>query len=129
VNETSRKKLKTCHPDLQRLALAVDEVFPIQITCGARGKEAQNEAFKNGNSKLKYPKSKHNVGKEAGRDLSDALDAIPDPDRNPSTIDWKDLNQFQIMCLTFEQKADELGIKIRLGRDFKMKDWPHIERS
>lgn len=127
MNSTSLKKLKTCHADLVKLALAVDEVYPIQVICGARSKEDQDKAFAEKKSKLKYPKSKHNVGKEAGRELSDALDAVPDPDRNPKTIAWADLKEFEIMCLVFESKAEELGIKIRLGRDFPFKDWPHVE--
>lgn len=128
MNKTSLEKLKTCHPDIQRLAHAVDAVFPIQCICGSRNKVEQDKAFQNGMSKLKYPKSKHNVGKEAGRELSDAGDFVPDPDRNPATIDWGDIKSFELMCITFEQKADELGINIRLGRDFKFKDFPHIER-
>lgn len=127
MNETSKKKLATCHDDLQLLANAVDGVFPIQITCGERGEKEQNEAFEKGNSKKKFPESKHNLNPEKGRFKSHALDAVPDPDRNPRTLDWKDLNAFAIMCEVFSQKADELDIKIRLGKDFKFRDWPHIE--
>lgn len=121
MNSTSLKKLKTCHPDLIRLAMGVDEIYPIQVICGHRGKEDQNEAAKNGKSELEWPNSKHNSTPAR------ALDAVPDPDKNPATISWMDLNEFEIMCLAFESKAEELGIKIRLGRDFKMRDLPHIE--
>jgi hypothetical protein len=31
------------------------------------------------------------------------------------------------MCEHVEEIAKRLGIKIRLGRDFSFKDWPHIE--
>lgn len=123
INTTSLNKLKTCHPDLIRLAMAVDAVYPIQCICGHRGEEAQNEAFKKGNSKKKWPESKHN------KKPSLAGDFVPDPDQDPKTISWTDLKEFEIMCLVFEAKAEEMGIKIRLGRDFKMKDFPHIELS
>jgi peptidoglycan L-alanyl-D-glutamate endopeptidase CwlK len=121
MNSTSLKKLKECHQDLQRLALAVDEVYPIQVVCGHRGKEEQDRAVAEGKSKLKFPESKHN------KKPSLAVDVVPDPDRNPKTIAWADLREFEIMLLVFEAKADEMGIQIRLGRDFKFKDFPHIE--
>lgn len=122
MNKSGLKKLKTCHPDIVRLALAVDERFPIQCICGKRGQVEQDKAYQNGMSRLKYPNSKHNT-----EPLSEAGDFVPDPDKNPATINWDDIKAFETMCLTFEQVADELGIKIRLGRDFKFKDFPHIE--
>lgn len=101
--------------------MAVDLVYPIQCVCGERNKEDQDLAFEQGNSKLKYPESKHN------KKPSHAGDFVPDPDRNPKTISWADLKEFEIMCLVFEAEAEKLDIKIRLGRDFKFKDFPHIE--
>jgi peptidoglycan L-alanyl-D-glutamate endopeptidase CwlK len=121
MNKTSLAKLSTCHSDIIRLAEAVDKVFPVQCICGYRNESEQNKAFQSGYSKLKYPNSKHN------KKPSLAGDFVPDPDNNPATLDWNDIEAFELMCLTFEQKADELGIKIRLGRDFKFKDYPHCE--
>lgn len=122
MNKASLKKLKTCHPNIQKLAIAVDKEFPIQCICGKRDQKEQDLAFKNKMSRLKYPNSKHNT-----EPLSLAGDFVPDPDLNPATLDWGDIKSFELMCLMFEQKADELEIKIRLGRDFKFKDFPHIE--
>ena len=127
MNKTSLDKLSTCHPDLIKLAHAVNEVYPIQIICGVRGEKEQNEALERGASKKKFPESKHNINPGKGRYQSHALDAVPDPDRNPATIDWKNLEAFAIMCEVFAQKADELGIKIRQGRYFKFRDFPHQE--
>ena len=127
MNKRSLEKLSTCHKDIQRLAMAVDKVFPLQCICGSRDKKSQDEAYRNGFSKLKFPDSKHNINKEKGRLQSHAGDFVPDPDNNPKTLDWNDIEAFELMCLTFEQKADELGIKIRLGRDFRFVDWPHVE--
>lgn len=121
MNKKSLERLNTCHPDLIKIAKAVDKVFPIQCICGYRGEKEQNEAYQMGASKLRYPKSKHN------KTPSLAADFVPDPDKNPKTIDWGDIKSFEMMTLVFEQKADELGIKIRLGRDFSFKDFPHIE--
>jgi peptidoglycan L-alanyl-D-glutamate endopeptidase CwlK len=121
MNKTSLAKLNTCHPNIIRLALAVDKVFPIQCICGHRNEKDQDDALRNGYSKLRFPNSKHN------KTPSHAGDFVPDPDRNPATVEWGDIKSFEMMCLVFEQKADELGIKIRLGRDFSFKDYPHIE--
>lgn len=121
MNKTSRDKLATCHPGLIRLAIAVNNVYPIQCICGYRNDADQERAFREGKSKLPPGKSKHN------QRPSLAADFVPDPDRKASTIDWMDVKAFETMCLVFEQKAEELDIKIRLGRDFSLKDYPHIE--
>lgn len=121
MNSTSLKKLKTAHPDLIRLAMAVDEIYPIQCICGYRSGEDQEKAFKEGKSKAKPGESKHN------KTPALAIDCVPDPDKDPKTISWADLSAFEFMCLTFESKAEELGIKIRLGRDFSFVDMPHVE--
>lgn len=127
MNKTSLLKLSTCHPDIQKLAKAVNEVFPIQCICGERTEADQNKAFINGYSKLKFPHSKHNINKEKNRLQSHAGDFVPDPDNNPKTLDWNDIEAFELMCSIFEQKAKALKIKIRLGRDFSFKDFPHVE--
>jgi len=101
--------------------MRVDEIYPVHVTCGYRNETDQNLAFEQGNSKLKYPESRHN------KKPSFAVDIVPDPDRSPKTISWVDLKAFEIMCLAVEAIADEYGIEIRLGRDFSFKDWPHIE--
>ena len=121
MNKNSLTKLKTCHPDIIKLAHEVNKIFPIQCICGHRNEVDQDKAYQNGYSRLKFPNSKHN------KKPSLAGDFVPDPDLNPATLDWGDIKSFELMCLAFEQKADELGIKIRLGRDFKFKDFPHIQ--
>jgi peptidoglycan L-alanyl-D-glutamate endopeptidase CwlK len=121
VNQPSLDRLNQCHPDLIKLMLRVDQIYPIQVICGFRGEKDQNIAFENKKSKLKFPNSKHNYSPSL------AVDVVPDPDRNTKTISWMDLMAFEIMCLAIELVADDLEIKIRLGRDFTFKDWPHVE--
>ena len=121
MNKSSREKLATCHPGLIRLAIAVNRRYPIQCICGHRNNAEQEKAFKEGRSQLKPGESKHNLR------VSEAADFVPDPDENSKTLDWNDIEEFERMCLVFEQVADELDIKIRLGRDFSFKDFPHIE--
>jgi peptidoglycan L-alanyl-D-glutamate endopeptidase CwlK len=121
MNKNSREKLATCHPNIIRLAIAVNNIYPIQCICGHRNELDQEKAFQNGFSKLKYPDSKHN------KKPSLAADFVPDPDKNSKTLDWNDIEEFERMCLVFEQVADDMDIKIRLGRDFKFVDFPHCE--
>lgn len=121
MNSKSLDRLRECHPDLIKLILRLDEVYPVHVVCGHRGKEDQDKAFAEKKSKLKFPDSKHN------KTPSLAVDIVPDPDRDPKTISWIDLKAFEIMCLAVESIADEMNIKIRLGRDFKFKDFPHVE--
>ncbi len=127
MNKTSLKKLATAHEDLQKLAHAVDEVYPIQVICGVRGEKEQDQALLEGKSRLRFPLSKHNLNPSEGRLTSYAIDCVPDPDKNPATLDWRDTKAFLRMCEVFEQKAVELGISIRLGGDFRFVDLPHIE--
>lgn len=121
MNKLSRERLATCHQNIIRLATAVNERYPIQCICGFRNNTDQEKAFKEGKSQLKPGESKHN------KKPSLAADFVPDPDENSKTLDWNDIEEFERMCLVFEQVADELDIKIRLGRDFSFADWPHIE--
>jgi peptidoglycan LD-endopeptidase CwlK len=123
MNTASLERLKQCHPDLIKLIMRVDEIYPVHVICGYRNEEDQNRAFAEKRSKLKFPNSKHN------KKPSLAVDVVPDPDRNPKTISWVDLKAFQIMTYAIESVADDLGIKIKLGRDFSFKDWPHVELS
>jgi peptidoglycan L-alanyl-D-glutamate endopeptidase CwlK len=131
MTSESLKKLKECHPDLIKIIMRVDEHYPVQVICGHRSNEDQLKVYQEGKSLKKPGTSKHNLKPSL------AVDLVPDPDRNPKTLAWADFKEFEIMCLTIEAAADELNIKIRLGRDFKkynkkgqlvpMADWPHIE--
>ena len=118
MNTKSLDRLKQCHPDLIRLIMRVDEIYPTHVICGYRGEEDQNKAFNEKKSQLKFPNSKHN------KKPSLAVDVVSG---NGKVIAWSDLKSFEILSLTIEAIAEEMDIKIRLGRDFKFKDWPHIE--
>lgn len=111
----SLERLATVHPDLQAIAHELIKVMDVTILCGYRGEKEQNAAFIAGNSKLQYPRSKHN------KKPALAVDIAPFP------IDWKDISRFKKMCEHVEEIAKRLGIKIRLGRDFSFKDYPHVE--
>lgn len=87
----------------------------VAVICGHRGEREQESAFISGKSKLQWPRSKHN------KIPSEAVDLCPYP------LVWDDVARFEDMCSRIERIAKELKIKIRLGRDFSFKDYPHIE--
>jgi peptidoglycan LD-endopeptidase CwlK len=120
----STTRLSTCHPDLQRLFNEVVRHYDCTILCGTRGKEEQDKAFREGNSKLKFPKSKHNSTP------SKAVDVAPYP------LDWNDTKRFIHFAGFVEGVADCLNIGVRWGGDWdsdklmsdeKFVDLPHFE--
>lgn len=127
--KASEAQLATCHPDLVRVARLVVVYFDITIMEGHRGKEAQNAAFAEGNSKTSWPLSKHN------KTPSLAFDVYPYP------VDFSDnsknLQRFMYMHGMFEAEAQRLGINLRHGVDWNdngdmrdeptFRDYPHIE--
>ena len=111
----SRERLQEIHPDLQIIMNELIQQMDVTILCGHRNEEDQLKAFEGGNSKLLWPNSKHNSIP------SNAVDVAPYP------INWNDLASFERMCGIIEGIAHVKGIKIRMGRDFSFKDYPHVE--
>lgn len=79
--KNSLRQLNSCHKDLQMIFNEVIKHYDCTILEGFRGEKAQNEAFANGSSKLRWPTGKHN------QYPSIAVDAISYP------IDWNDTKQ------------------------------------
>lgn len=124
-SERSKQNLSQCHPDLQKIALAVLEIHDCTVIEGHRPKEEQDKAFHSGKSKLKWPESKHN------KKPSEAIDLVPYP------IDWNDKNRFYYFAGLVMGTAHSLGINLRWGGDWdgdnsfkdqNFHDLPHFER-
>lgn len=123
-SKTSKERLATCHPDLQRLFNEVIKERDCTIVCGHRTKQAQEDAYRLGYSKVKFPKSKHNSLPSL------AVDVVPYP------IDWNNKQRFVEFNAYVKLVAAKLGIKIRWGgdwdndgdwRDERFLDMPHYE--
>jgi peptidoglycan LD-endopeptidase CwlK len=115
-SKISQKRLESCHPDLQRLFNEVIKEHDCAIICGHRDEIAQNEAYRGGFSKARWPYSKHNSLP------SMAVDAAPFP------IDWSDHKRFCDFASDVMETAKRLGIKIKWGGHFaSLKDFPHFE--
>lgn len=114
-SQSSLSRLAECHPDLRRIAHELIKEMNVTVVCGHRDEAQQNLAFAKGMSKLQWPDSKHN------KTPSEAMDICPYP------ISWGDIQGFLDMCTMIELIAQNLGIKIRLGRDFTFRDLDHVE--
>ena len=123
-SKKSLSKLETCDKRLQDLFLRVVKKFDCTIIEGHRSKDRQNKLFKEGKSKLKYPKGKHNAIP------SRAVDVAPYP------IDWNDRERFTYFAGYVLGIAYQMGLKIRWGGDWDMDtqvkdnnfdDLPHFE--
>ena len=119
MTPSSREKLNTCHPSLQALFKAVDLRASIQVVCGFRNEADQNKAYADGFSQVKWPNGKHN------KTPSVAVDVVPLID---GRIEWKNEDAFKALSETVKCCAEESGIKVRWGGDWKgFVDRPHWE--
>jgi peptidoglycan L-alanyl-D-glutamate endopeptidase CwlK len=124
-SQSSLDKLKTCHPDLQKLFNEAIKHLDISILEGARDKERQEELVKTGMSKTLN--SKHLKQKDG---YSHAVDAMPYP------IDWNNWQRNYLFAGFIKGLAASMGIKIRMGADWNgnfdtkdqtFHDIPHFE--
>jgi len=124
LGKESLANLATCHVDLQDLIehvaagidrgdLAWAKIRDIKVTCGYRGKVAQDAAVANGFSKAPWPTSKHNTTP------SDAVDVVPYPEL------WSDDVKLRVL------HAYIAGVARGIGLDLRHIAWdmPHIERA
>ena len=111
-SQESFSKLSTCHIDLQTLFYEVIKNFDCIIICGQRGEADQEQAFKDGKTKLHWPSSKHN------KIPSMAADVAPYP------LDWsqdKRMYFFAGYVLGIAQKLKDEGKishSVRYGGDW-----------
>ncbi len=121
INAKSMERLDTCHEDLRDIVLQAVQTLPfeIMVTCGHRNREDQEKAFKEGNSKLRWPKSKHNTVPSLAVDLVPFIGG---------KIPWEDIGKFKIIKEHMQGAAKTLGIKLVSGGDWLgFRDWPHHE--
>ena len=120
----SKLRLGTVHPDLQRVCLRAVETVPFSVVCGHRGQEAQDRAFAEGKSKLRWPHGEHN------QTPSRAVDLAPIP------LDWSNRAAFVDMARHVLTVAADLAVSMRWGGDWNRNgrtddeqfvDLPHFE--
>lgn len=123
---TSRRRLATLDPRLQKVLEAAIEVCDFTILCGHRDRQAQNAAYRDGKSTLLWPDSKHNTYP------SIAVDVAP----WSGTVDWDDEAAFGYVAGVIKAMAHLEGVELRWGGDWNddmstqdhdLRDLPHLE--
>ena len=115
-SERSKHNLSTCSPLLRCVFDEVIKHRDCAVICGHRGQEAQDKAFAEGKSKLRWPLSEHN------QQPSRAVDVVPYP------IDWSDITRFRMFGNFVLGVAAWLGLKLEWGGNWEtFKDYPHYQ--
>ena len=124
LSKRSLEQLNTCDPRLVAILNEVIKHYDFTVICGHRTQEDQDQVFREGTSKLRWPNSKHNSLP------SKAVDIAPYP------LDWDDEVRFARLMGHVERVANEQGIRLRFGLDFdgdgrsndeRFLDYPHVE--
>jgi peptidoglycan LD-endopeptidase CwlK len=127
LSNSSSDKLSQCHSELQRLVKAVEERIGLVVSCGHRGKDEQDRAVAEGQSKTPWPTSKHNSLPSLAVDIEPL---------KRSQIDWNDKVFFYYFAGYVMAVADLIDVKVRWGGDWDSDrdlhdqsffDLPHFE--
>ena len=113
-SDTSKRRLATCHSELQKLFNHVIIDYDCTVVCGHRGEAEQNEAYQNGYSTLKWPNSKHNYTPSL------AVDVVP---YEKGGLDWGKLQSayFAGYVMGIADQLHRIGVmkhRIRTGADW-----------
>lgn len=105
-------RLEECHPNLQKIFNPFFAQGRIAIICGHRNEASQNEAYRQGKSKLVYPYSLHN------RQPSLAIDVMPWYELEPHVRWDTDGNDIDSLAVEIFKEAKKLDIPIAWGGDW-----------
>ena len=106
LSEQSEARLLTCDMRLHLVFREVVKHWPCVVIAGHRGQEAQDLAFREGKSQLRWPNGNHNSTP------SRAVDVAPAP------IDWQDVRRFREFAGVALGIAHRLGVRLRWGGDW-----------
>lgn len=120
----SKENLSTTHEKLQKVFNEVIKTVDCSVLEGHRSEVRQNALYKEGKTKVKYPKGRHNSSP------SNAVDVVPYP------VDWDDRERFHLFAGFVMGTAKAMGITLRWGGDWdtdwqvndnRFDDFPHFE--
>ena len=120
----SKLNLLSCDYRLQEVFNEVIKHVDCSVLEGHRSEERQNKLYKEGKTKVLYPKGRHNA------EPSRAAEVVPYP------IDWHDRERFHLFSGFVLGLARGMGITLRCGGDWNMNfevddnkfdDFPHFE--
>jgi peptidoglycan L-alanyl-D-glutamate endopeptidase CwlK len=110
LSESSKAKLATCDPRLQEILNEAILYVDFVVLQGHRGEAEQNEAYRTGKSKLKWPHGNHNSMPSRAVDIAPWLPGVK--------IDWTDLIAFGRLMGIVQALGARKGIKLRFGVDW-----------
>jgi peptidoglycan L-alanyl-D-glutamate endopeptidase CwlK len=135
LSKTSVDRLLTCDPRLQLVLNGAIKIVDFTVMEGHRGEAAQNDAFKRGASKLRWPDGKHNMLPSRAVDIAPVHYVS-----GKLKIDWNDLVAFGRLMGVVQAVAHRHGIRLRFGLDWdgdflsvnrdtdeSFMDAPHVE--
>ena len=119
-SQNSYAKLDSCDSRLRRVMERAIKLVPLDLDFtileGHRGQQAQDAAFEQGKSQLKWPNGNHN------KYPSLAVDVAPYP------IDWNNKERFYLLATYIFKAAYIEGVDIKWGGHWPhFKDLPHWE--
>lgn len=110
-SQVSRDRLATCDVRLQEVCYAAIEIVDFAVLEGHRGQAAQDKAFAEGRSKVRWPLGNHNAYPSRAVDLIPYIPAA-------GGYDWNDLVAFGRLMGVIEAVAHPLRIRLRFGLDW-----------
>jgi peptidoglycan L-alanyl-D-glutamate endopeptidase CwlK len=109
----SLKILGELDPRLESVLSKAIEMYDFSILSGYRLKEEQDNLFRNGLSKKKFPESRHNQWPSVAVDIA------------PYPVDWDDPERFYFLAGVIRACAHLCKTKIRWGGDWDSDDDLH----
>ena len=121
----SKRNLKTCDQRLQNILNEVIKHVDCSVIEGHRNQDRQNQLYKEGKTKVKFPNGRHNSYPSL------AVDVVPYP------IDWEDRERMTLFAGFVKGIAKGMyNIDLRWGGDWdsdfqvqdnRFDDFPHFE--
>lgn len=111
-SQQSKDVLAQLDDRLQKVLLTAIEIVDFKLYEGFRDKARQNEMYRTGASKLKWPQSKHN------RRPSAAVDLAPYPLESIQNLSDDDRARFYYVAGVIVTIGRACGIQIRWGGDW-----------
>ncbi len=130
-SQRSLDRLATCHDDIQKVMNEAIKHFDFTVLSGFRSPKEQLELYKQGREFkdgqwVKVGKTVTNVDgvnvkSNHNYSPSRAIDIAPYP------IDWNNIERFEKMAVIVMQCAKQLGVELKWGGDWRLRDYPHFE--
>ena len=111
----SELNLSSCDERIIKVLREAIKHYDFSVLEGHRSEEKQNEYFDSGNSKLRFPYSKHN------KFPSLAVDIVPYP------VDWENQHRFFELSKVIKEACEKEGVDLKWGYDLWKWDAPHWE--